>query len=215
MSTSPRCITVLGASGGIGHRIVHELLEHGHSVRCQSRSGEALARWEGKADLHVFNPGDPAPMADFVRGADAVVFALGVRTLRGTTVFSEATAALIEAMQQGGVQRLVAITGVGAGDSRGHGGAVYDWLIFPLITRRMYDDKNRQEALITRSDLDWTIVRPAPFSDRPASTPLQVHTRIGPGLQLSYIQRDEVARFVVSELETPQHVRQCVFVGRP
>jgi hypothetical protein len=46
------------------------------------------------------------------------------------------------------VSRLVAITGIGAGDSAGHGGVLFDKLICPLLLRHVYADKNRQEAII-------------------------------------------------------------------
>ena len=92
-----------------------------------------------------------------------VVFALGVDATGPTSLFSDATKILITAMQAAGVRRLVAITGIGAGETRGHGGLIYDWIIFPLFTRHRYADKDRQEALIEASGLDWVIVRPAPF----------------------------------------------------
>jgi len=38
----------------------------------------------------------------------------------------------------------------GAGDSRGHGGFVLDQTIFPLLLRKVYADKDRQEALVNR-----------------------------------------------------------------
>ena len=79
----------------------------------------------------------------------------------------------------------------------------------------MYDDKNRQEALIAGSDLDWTVVRPAPFSDKPVSGPLQAHTSSPPQLQWSQIQCDEVDDFIVTELEAPRHFRLRVFIGHP
>ena len=77
----------------------------------------------------------PMPrMTAFLAGVDAVVFALGVHSLCATTVFSDATAAMIQAMRDEGVRRLIAVTGVGAGDSRGHGGMLYNRIIFPLFT---------------------------------------------------------------------------------
>ena len=56
----------------------------------------------------------------------------------------------------------VAITGIGSGETRGHGGFIYDRIIYSLFTRNRYQDKTRQEALIATSELDWIIVRPAP-----------------------------------------------------
>ena len=208
-----RRIAVLGASGTVGRRIVDRLLEGGFDVVCQTRSAEKLAHLAGRAVIHAFDPRDAERLSEFVSGADAVIFTLGTDTKGATTLFSETTAALIKVMQKHGVKRLIAITGVGAGETRGHGGWLYDWIIFPLFTRKRYLDKNKQEELIAASDLEWTIVRPAPFSDRPAAGDLQVLTQIKPETRLSRITRDEVAAFVVAQLDSEQFVRQRPFVG--
>lgn len=76
------------------------------------------------------------------------------------TLLSTETSALVKAMQAEGVSRLVAITGIGAGDSAGRGGFAFDHLILPLLQRHVYADKNRQEAAIRQSGLDWTLGRP-------------------------------------------------------
>jgi hypothetical protein len=78
------------------------------------------------------------------------------------TLFSN-TRILIDAMVGHGVRRLVAITGVGAGETKGHGGFLYDCILYPLFTKRVYTDEGRQDELIRASPLDWVIVRPAPF----------------------------------------------------
>ena len=69
-------------------------------------------------------PGDatnPALLARAVAGADAVILAVGVprnlRALQATTLFSSITQALIPAMEDAGVKRLLTVTGFGAGDS--------------------------------------------------------------------------------------------------
>ena len=38
-----------------------------------------------------------------------------------TNLFSQSTRILVDAMQATGMKRLIAVTGLGAGDSRGHG----------------------------------------------------------------------------------------------
>ena len=48
----------------------------------------------------------------------------------------------------------MAVTGLGAGDSRGHGGFLYDAIMFPLVLKRVYDDKDVQEQMIRASGLD-------------------------------------------------------------
>lgn len=208
-----RRIAVLGASGAIGRRIVERLLGGGFDVVCQTRSAAKLAHLAGRVSIHVFDPRDPGRLSDFISGAEAVIFALGIDMAGATTLFSGSTDALIDAMKKHGVHRLIAITGVGAGETRGHGGLLYDWIIFPLFTRKRYADKDKQERLIAASDLDWTIVRPARFSDRPVADDLQVLTEIKPETQLLWISQDEVAAFVVAQLDGDRYLRQRPFIG--
>lgn len=208
-----RRIAVLGASGTVGRRIVERLVAGGFEVVCQTRSADKLAQFAGHVQIREFDPRDAGNLSEFVSDAHAVIFALGTNTTGPTTLFSEATAALITAMQEHQVRRLIAITGVGAGETRGHGGFLYDRIIFPLFTHRRYHDKDRQEALIAASDLDWTIVRPAPFSERPPPGSLEVHTEIKPETRLTRITRDEVADFVVAQLESDEYLRRRPFIG--
>ena len=105
------------------------------------------------------------------------------------------------------MKRFVCITGVGAGERKGHGGFVYDHFIFPLFTKNRYADKERQEQLIQQSHLDWTIVRPPPLNERNPRAGFQVLTKTGNEV-LRKVSRAEVAAFVVEELETGRDLRQ-------
>ena len=68
------------------------------------------------------------------------------------------------------VSRLVCITGIGAGDSAGHGGFLFDNLIFPLLLRKVYADKNRQEAITDLAYLDGQLIVAGLSSEEFAST---------------------------------------------
>jgi putative NADH-flavin reductase len=208
----PKGIAVLGASGGVGRRVVERLLARGHRVTGQTRDARKLADLKDRINVMAFEPTDESALSRFVTGQDAIVFALGIDRLGRTTLFSETTEKLIAAMQAAGVRRLVAVTGIGAGETRGHGGFLYDRIIFPLFPRHRYADKDRQEALISGSGLDWTILRPAPFADK-VSGPMQVHTAIGPEVRLTAVTRDEVAEMIVEELETGPFLQQRPFFG--
>jgi hypothetical protein len=52
--------------------------------------------------------------------------------------------ALVGALKAEQVSRLICITGIGSGDSAGRGGFLFEKLIFPLLLRKVYADKNRQ-----------------------------------------------------------------------
>lgn len=206
-------LAILGASGHVGVRIIEQALARAWEVRGQTRDRARLAPYEGRIDIRTFEPADATALADFVQGCDAVLFTLGIDTMKPTTLFSETTRALVPAMQGAGVKRLVAITGVGAGETRGHGGWFYDWVLFPFFVRHRYADKDRQEALIAASDLDWTIVRPTCFSPDTPNNRFEVHTGVAPELSLRAVTLDEVADFIMQTLESGGYLRAKPFIG--
>lgn len=208
-------LLILGATGTVGSLIVALALAAGHTVMAQSRDPVKLEALAAPVERAVFDPMDADALRAAVQGKDAVVFALGVNTTGPTTFFSDVTERLVDSMTQTGVKRLVAITGVGAGETKGHGGFLYDQIIYRLFTRHRYADKDKQEDLIAASALDWVIVRPAPFADAAPESPLEVHTAVGPKTVLRRIARAEVARFVVDQLTDDAYLHQKPFIGHP
>lgn len=196
-------VLVVGASSGIGLATVKRALDAGHEVRALARSAASIALEHPSLRKIPGDALDAAAVKGAVAGADVVIEALGLRPgkayLIGTTLFSTATRVLVDAMQASGVRRLIAVTGLGAGDSRGRGGLLYDTLMFPLVLKRIYDDKDIQEMIIRRSSLDWTIVRPGLLDDGPATGRYRVlldpkDWRAGP------IARADVADFLVKQI---------------
>ena len=106
-------------------------------------------------------------------------------------------------MAQRQVRRLVCMTRRGAGDSRGrghgHGGIVFDRLIMPLLLRKVYEDKDRQEALVRASHLDWVLVRPTVLNDKAATGAVRALTDLSL-MHGGQIPRADVAAFVVARL---------------
>src|SRR5436305_3020933 len=144
---APSRILVLGATGPTGRRIVSQALARGHQVTALVRSPEKGSELKG-AKLIVADVRDEKALREALKGQDAVISALGTPAspFREVTLLSTATRALVNAMKAQHVSRLVLITGMGAGDSAGHGGFVFDNVIFPLLLKNVYADKNRQEA---------------------------------------------------------------------
>lgn len=167
-------ILVIGASRGIGLETVKAALRAGHSVCALARSAASIPIQDAAHDKVSGNALDRDTIRNALRDVDAVIQTLGVDfsprlIFEGTTLFSESTRILVDAMKAAGVKRLITVTGLGAGDSRGHGGLGYDWIVFPLLLKRVYDDKDLQEWIVRSSGLDWTIVRPGLLTNGPAT----------------------------------------------
>ena len=135
---------------------------------------------------------------------DAVIQVLGVRLgretiLKGTRLFSLATRVLVDEMQDMRVKRLIVVTGLGAGNSRGVGSFIHNYVVFPLVLQRLYDDKGALEEMIKSSHLDWTIVRPGILTNGPTSG--RYHALVdAEAWRSGFISRRDVADYLVRQI---------------
>jgi putative NADH-flavin reductase len=198
-------VLIVGASRGIGLETVKTALLAGHNVRAMARSAESIPIQHPSLEKVPGNALDSSTIRGAVEGMDAVVQTVGVEIaprsiFERTTLFSQSTRILVDAMKIAGVKRLIAITGLGAGDSRGHGGMIYDSIVFPLLLKRVYDDKDVQEWIIGSSGLDWTIVRPGLLTNRQATGRYRILTE-AEDWEFGLISRADVAQFIVRQID--------------
>lgn len=209
-------LTVIGASRGIGRKVVDYALSRGHSVRALARSADRMGLDAPGFEPIVGDATDPAALALAVQGADAVILTLGVprdlRALGRTTLFSDATRALIPAMEAAGIRRLLTVTGFGAGDSAGRLSTV-ERIPFRLFLGRAYADKTVQEEMIRASGLDWTIARPGILNDNAMSGKYKVLVDPATWRQ-GIVSRADVAHFLVHAAEDGSHVGKTPAIQR-
>lgn len=205
-------ILVIGATGPTGQQIVEQGLAQGHQVTALVRNPDKFEIQHNSLQIVKGDILDPASL-DAVQQQDAVISSLGTKKigLEPVTVLSEGTKNLLQAMERHSVKRLICITGLGAGDSKGHGGLLYDKLILSVILRRIYDDKDRQEAEIRQSNLDWVIVRPGILTNHPAKGNYRVLTDLT-GVMAGKISRADVAAFVLQQITDDRYLYQTPLV---
>jgi putative NADH-flavin reductase len=205
-------ILVIGATGATGREIVKQALKQGHAVTALVRD-RTKANFAPAVVLAAGNVLDRASLTRAVEGQEAVLCSLGsgvTGPFKEMTLLSEGTRNLIAAMQEKNVGRLVCITGIGAGESKGHGPWYYNLLFQPLVLRGVYEDKTRQEDLVRKSGLVWTLVRPGILTNGGAKGQLAV--RALTDLTEKYagtISRADVAGFCLNELADRRYVGQA------
>jgi putative NADH-flavin reductase len=212
-------VLIVGASRGIGYETARLALKEGHTVRAMARSANAIRLHDPKLEKLEGDALDEYAIERALVGIEAVVQTLGVSPapeliFSGTRLFSDATRILVDAMEARGFKRLICVTGLGAGDSRGHGGLLYNAALW-LILGRIYADKDVQERIIRRSRLDWTIVRPTVLTNGRQTGTYRVLVDARDWRSGS-ISRADVADFLVRQINDASLVRKTpVLTGRP
>jgi len=161
------------------------------------------------------SPTDPRLLNEALQGIDAVVVSLNINRTSDNpfakitsplTLISDSVGALIPAMEQNNVKRIVSISASGVGDS-------YKQL--PLVARlflrssniwKAYEDHARQEQLLRKSGLEWTIVRPVMLTNKDTDKAIAT---IGKPTG-STISRKAVATFILDALASEKYVGDCV-----
>lgn len=198
-------IAVFGATGTVGRHVMEQAAEQGHEVTAFLRDPMKLTR-RGVRTVQG-DVLDSAPVRTAVDGQDAVIVTLGAGRRGG--VRGPGTRIIIEAMKDAGVQRLIVQSTLGVGDSRPNLTPVWRYLMFGLLLRPAYADHVEQEQHVRASGLQWTIVRPAAFTDGPR-TGVYRHG-FGPSTAglTSKISRADVAEFVLDQLTSSTYVHQA------
>jgi putative NADH-flavin reductase len=205
-------ILIVGATRGIGRQLLEQALTSGHTVTALVRNLQRLATQHKRLRIIKGDILDSNSVALAMAGQEAVCCTIGVKApWPRVTVFSEGTKNLLQAMKLTGVKRLICVTGIGAGDSRGHGGFLYDCVFYPFMLRPIYADKDRQESLIKASEVDWTIVRPGFLTNGPLTKNYKLLTNMT-GVTAGRISRADVAHFMLKEIESKQYLRQTPLV---
>jgi putative NADH-flavin reductase len=207
-------VLVIGATGGTGREIVRQAQAGGHPVVALVRDAAKARSLLPGAELVEGDVRDEAVRRRALSSCGAVISALGtgIHPFGRVALFSEGAKAIISAMRLDHVTRLVCITGIGAGDSRGHGGFLYDRLVQPLLLRTVYEDKDRQEKLIRQSGLDWVIVRPVTLKNEAARGSYRVLTDLS-GFHGGEISRADVAAFAVGQLASDAYLGKTPLIS--
>lgn len=200
-------LLIFGSTGTLGRHIVQQALTAGHQVTAFARNPQKLQDIV-HPNLHLVQ-GDVLDSASVERamlGHDAVLCALGAG--RKGQVRSEGSRTILQAMEKAGVQRFVCETTLGAGDSRENLNFFWKHIMFGFLLKEAYRDHELQEKYIRASPLNWTIVRPAAFTDgertgiyRHGFTPTENHLKLK-------ISRADVADFMLKQLADDTYLRK-------
>lgn len=203
-------ITIFGATGTIGRLVVDQALTDEHAVTAFTRDAIRVTAHHDRLEVVEGDVTDPTACLPAVKDADAVVITLGAG--RKGEVREAGTRAVIAAMKQSGVGRLVCQSTLGVGSSRPNLNLVWKYVMFGALLRPAYADHVHQERVVEESDLDWTIVRPSAFADQSPGPVRHGFDGSEQGLLLK-IGRADLAAFLLAQVKDETYLRRAVSVS--
>jgi NADH dehydrogenase len=217
-------ILVTGASGFVGRHLVPSLLTAGHRVVAMVRTptagemvvGALPAAQRAEVEIRIGDVTRPETLAPTMAGVDAVVHLVAIpRDFNGGAdmrlVNTEGTRAVVAAMKEAGVRRLVHMGAMGVVDD-------------PKL--HYASSKAKAEALVYDSALGWTILKPSlQFGEGDGFFNIIAGlVRISPGVvpvpgsgssRFQPIHVDDVAAVVVRAIADPTSIGGTFELGGP
>lgn len=202
-------VLVFGASGKLGYEITERLVLRGDKVTAFVRSTSDRSRLE---PLGVeFAVGDVLETATITEAFQSSDFDAAVVAIAGMNVEnldSLGNINIADSAKAAGVQRLIMISSVGAGDS---------YESAPLISRlalsKILPQKTLAEEHIRASGLDYTILRPGGLP--PGIVPTGRGLLSEDSTTMGFIKRPDLARMVLGVLDDDRTIGKTMTVIDP
>jgi len=201
-------VTVFGASGKVGSRVIRELVQRGHSVVAFVHSHQLPAS-DGvrsvQGDIY-----DRASVEAALIGSQAVISTLGSWGTHEKNVLSTAMEKIIPAMEARGITRIITVTGnvAAAPGDRSSLQATVSRALFNGIAPKILRDAEDHIARLAASQLSWTVLRSPVMVNGGLKYQLADH---GGSVVMS---RQAVAQAMVDLVETNDWSRQAPYLKR-
>jgi nucleoside-diphosphate-sugar epimerase len=196
-------VTVLGGTGKIGRHVVEQLLAAGHQVVALVRTPAKLSIEHPGLTVRAGQLSDAEAVRTAVTGSDAVISALGPtlnRGARGTPV-TDGTRTVITAMRQAGVPRFIGLATPSVPDPRDR--PTLKAKVLPVLAGLMFPNALAElrgmTAVVTGSDLEWTLARITNPTDKPSAGTVRAGF-LGIDAVGSAMSRADIAAFLVAQL---------------
>ena len=203
-------VTLFGATGQIGRLVVDDLLIGGHGVTAYVRNPGKLGRRDPRLVTISGKLSNEVRIQQAVRGADAVISALGPLLRRGAkgTPVTDGTKKIVTAMQSEHVGRYIGLATPSVPDERDR--PTLKAKILPVVAGMLFPNGLNElvgmTAAVTQSDLDWTIARiTRPTGGGPKDTARAGF--LGRDKVGSAMSRADIATFLISQLNDTTFLR--------
>lgn len=204
-------LAILGGTGKSGKYLVKELLSRGHYLKLLLRNPENLELKSPLIEIVKGDARDPEAVRSLIEGCSAVISTLGQP--RGeTSIFSQATRNVLQAMAMHNVSRYIVTTGLNVDTPLDRKGPktkmATDWMKtnYPATTL----DKQVEFDDLTNSNVNWTLVRLPLIELTDEKRTVMVSLEDCPGDKIS---STDLASFLIEQLSDDAYGRKAPFIA--
>jgi putative NADH-flavin reductase len=201
---------IFGAAGATGRELVKQALARGHQVTAFVRTPAKFDLKHTGLNVVQGDVPDAATLERALSGQDAVLCALGAATpLKRDPTLINGVDNIVRAMERGGPRRLIYLSFLGVRGAREQLSLLGRYVVAPLILRNVVTDHEAKENIITRSGLDWTIVRPPRLTNGRYTGAYRHGGDIKAASMIPMISRADVADFMLLQLDGREYLRKA------
>jgi putative NADH-flavin reductase len=214
-------IAIFGASGATGNLLTERCLANHHYVTALLRTPKNFLLRDHVRIIQG-SPFDLASVRQTIEGADVVLSALGANSLKKEDVLERAVPQIITAMHETAsqpkpVRRIIVLGSAGAlPDSLDKQPAWRRWIVqnvvYNTFLKHPVASQISQWNNISSSNLDWTMVMPPMLTNARGHGTFRIDGEALPR-NGSRISREDVADFMMQQIDNPQWVRKGVYIS--
>lgn len=203
-------IVLFGATGKTGLPLLTRLLADGHQVTVLVRSPAKVTVQHPHLSIEQGDVFAAEEVTRVIRGQEVVITTLGSRKLGPDPICATTAKTITDAMAQTGVKRLVTVSGAALGQ---HPGLLMTLLV-KLLLKHILADASEADALIQKTELDWTIVRPSRINEAAAVQKYDISpVPFRSPLLIRLSARPDVVDFVARVTREASYTRQVAYLS--
>lgn len=208
-------LVIFGATGGTGRELVKQSLDAGYDVTAFVRNPSRL---QGGSNLRVVtgNALEATSVSNAISGQEAVITALGSRSLNDNVLLPRSMAHILAGMEQHGVQRLIVMGASGtmpkAEERLGPVKRAIFQSVKATLLRKPFESQTEMQNMVRASNTEWTIVQPPRLLNTPGRGQIRIDGEALPANGVT-IPRADVAKFMLEQLTSAEWVRRDVYIA--
>lgn len=199
-------IIVFGATGQTGLILVNRLLEDHHDVKAYVRNPDKIMIEHSQLTVIKGSVLDADQVSEAMKDQQVVVSCLGGDGNKKSTILTDMTKTIVDAMKKNNIDRIAYIATAGIHDEMP---GLLTKIIINLLFKNVINDHKGATKYLMNHQLNYTIARPLSLVEGPLT---KTYRKTLEGIPKSgkNISREDLADFLITAIENNEYCKTSV-----